>query len=69
MTKVVQYDAKGAVLRFEAWNRVKNREGLFTRPYRKNYTHNGVSSLFRRVVIPKGHYSENNIRVIIPKIT
>ena len=43
----------------------------------------GVSSLFRRVVIPKGHYSENimtviipkghysenNIRVIIPKIT
>ena len=36
MTKVVPYDAKGAVLRFEAWNRVKNREGaVFTRPYRK----------------------------------
>ena len=28
---------------------------------------NGVSSLFRRVVIPKGHYSENTMTVIIPK--
>ena len=27
----------------------------------------GVSSLFRRVVIPKGHYSENTMTVIIPK--
>ena len=32
MTKVVQYDAKGAVLRFEAWNRVKNREGAVYAP-------------------------------------
>ena len=29
--------------------------------------HLGVSSLFRRVVIPKGHYSENTMTVIIPK--
>ena len=27
----------------------------------------GVSSLFRRVVIPKGHNSENTMTVIIPK--
>ena len=32
MTKVVPYDAKGAVLRFEAWNRVKNREGAVYAP-------------------------------------
>ena len=40
MTKVVPYDAKGAVLRFKTWNRVKNREALFTSPYRKNYNNN-----------------------------
>ncbi len=32
MTKVVPYDAKGAILRFEAWNRVKNREGAVYAP-------------------------------------
>ena len=32
MTKVVPYDAKGTVLRFEAWNRVKNREGAVYAP-------------------------------------
>ena len=32
MTKVVPYDAKGAVLRFEAWNWVKNREGAVYAP-------------------------------------
>ena len=32
MTKVVPYDAKGAVLRFEAWNQVKNREGAVYEP-------------------------------------
>ena len=32
MTKVVPYDAKGAVLRFEAWNRFKNREGAVNAP-------------------------------------
>ena len=32
MVKVVPYDAKGAVLRFEAWNRVKNREGTVYAP-------------------------------------
>ena len=32
MTKVVPYDAKGVILRFEAWNRVKNREGAVYAP-------------------------------------
>ena len=32
MTKVVPYDAKEALLRFEAWNRVKNREGAVYAP-------------------------------------
>ena len=32
MTKVVPYKAKGAVLRFETWNRVKNREGAVYAP-------------------------------------
>ena len=32
MTKVVPYDAKGVVLRFEAWNWVKNREGAVYAP-------------------------------------
>ena len=32
MTKVVPYDAKGAVLRLEAWNRFKNREGAVNAP-------------------------------------
>ena len=50
MTLVVPYDAKGEVLRFEAWNRVNNREGTvyaqyptkFKLPwqYRKSYTYN-----------------------------
>ena len=37
------------------------------RTYRPTHLKNGVSSLFRRVVIPKGHYSENTMTVIIPK--
>ena len=40
MTKVVPCDAKGAVLRFEAWNQVKTGRALFMRPYRKTYTDN-----------------------------
>ena len=41
MTKVVPYDAKGAVLHFEAWNRVKNREGTVYAPVmQKLYTNN-----------------------------
>ena len=62
MTKVVPYDAKGAVLRFEAWNRVKKGRALFTRPYRKNYTNNypnietyvKFSSILNRL-IPRKH--------------
>ena len=61
MTKVVPYDAKGAVLRFEAWNRVKNREGAVYAPVpQKLYNYPNIetyvkfSSILNRL-IPRKH--------------
>ena len=62
MTKVVPYDVKGAVLRFEAWNRVKNREGAVYASVPQNYTNNypnietyvKFSSILNRL-IPRKH--------------